>query len=54
MGFTQAQCKTALERTNNNFERALDLLLNRGEELLGLNDLNNPIDQELLEEQRIL
>mmetsp|Transcript_7697 Transcript_7697/g.11934 ORF Transcript_7697/g.11934 Transcript_7697/m.11934 type:complete len:82 (+) Transcript_7697:1529-1774(+) len=54
MGFTKAQCKAALKKTKNNMERALDQLLNNGDQFLGLDNSNDSVDQELVEEQRML
>ena len=36
MGFSKSQCKAALKKTNNNFEKSLDKLLENGEQFIGL------------------
>ena len=38
MGFSRSQCKAALKDNRNNFERALDKLLNNGEQYIGVED----------------
>mmetsp|Transcript_16951 Transcript_16951/g.28701 ORF Transcript_16951/g.28701 Transcript_16951/m.28701 type:complete len:174 (-) Transcript_16951:127-648(-) len=54
MGFTKSQCKAALKKFNNNMERSLDQLLNNGSQFIGLENSDDSIDQELIDEQRIL
>ena len=36
MGFTKSQCKAALKQNGNNFDKALDKLLNNGDAFIGI------------------
>lgn len=36
MGFSKSQCKAALKKFFNNFDRALDALLNNGDQFIGV------------------
>ena len=50
MGFSRSQCKAALKRNHNNVERALDKLLENGDQYIGIDDSDGEDDESLLQQ----
>ena len=46
MGFSKSQCKASLKQNGNNFDRALDKLLNNGDQYIGVENSDDSDGEE--------